>query len=339
MVPDGTLRPSLNAAKMQLLETREACARVGMLRVLEDFRTSSRVWGAIRRSDGLGAIDAAVDAISTAWGPQDGAGHVLVDQHVTALLNACTAWLQEVRDRKVTDRRGPSIRTLYWQAGFAWSCDYYAKQALRQIEWNNLLKMETCADEPVQLAAVHGHFYNDPAYTHANVPPGVAPANRLLRGDSRGPITITNSNGFQPRNINNRWLYNPWWLGNATGDTISTTTNQGLAIDAGPAAHKARTATPEGPLPPWLTDPVAGPLGNAVRRGYVYEIANIAGNAVRMTATLPGYEDMYLAIPMARLVNWWVVRADRHTYGPIPFPIPNAAPPAAAWSLGRRVLA
>jgi hypothetical protein len=330
MVPAVTLTPSLNAARGQTLETREACARLGMLGVLENFRNGSRVWGTNRRADGLGAIDAAVAAIRANWIAQGGADSALVDPHVTTLLNACTAWFQnrQVCGMRVTGWRESSIRTLYWQAGFAWSCDYYVQWALNQIAWNNLNNVETCADEPVPLAAVHGQFYNDAQYTHANVPPGVAPANRLLRGDSRGPITITNANGFQPRNINNRWNYNPWWLGNATGDTISTTTTQGLAIEAGPAAHRARTATPEGPLPPWL----AAALGGAVRRGYVYEIANIAGNAVRMTATLPGHEDMYLAIPLARLVNWWVVRADRHTYGPIPFPIPNAAPLAAAWS-------
>jgi hypothetical protein len=45
MVPAETLRQSLNAATMQLLETREVCANLGMLGVLEDFRTSSRVVG------------------------------------------------------------------------------------------------------------------------------------------------------------------------------------------------------------------------------------------------------------------------------------------------------
>jgi hypothetical protein len=338
MVPAETLQPSLNAAGMQLLERREACAILGMLGVLKDFRTSSRVWGAIRRSDGLGAIDAAVDAISRAWKPQDGAGHHPVDDHVTTLLNACTAWLQEVRDRKVTDRRAPSIRTLYWQAGFAWSCDYYVQRARRQVEWNNFNHVETSANEPVELAAVHGHFYNDQAYRHAKVPP----ANRLLRGDSRGPILIHQSNGFQPRNIDNRWDYKPWWLGNALGDTISTTTFENLAMEAAAAAFKSGTL--EGDLPQWLKDDV--PKGR--RRGYVYQIANITGDAVRMAEKGHGLEEVFLAIPMKCLVKCWVVDIERQTYGPIPLPIPNEPwqqgagwelQPQPAWSLLRQTLA
>ncbi len=227
----------------------------------------------------------------------------------------------------MTDRRGPSIRTLYWQAGFAWSCDYYVKQALRQIKWNNFNHVETCADEPVQLAAVHGHFYNDPAYTHANVPP----ANRLLRGDTRGPKLIDESNGFQPRNIDNRWDYKPWWLGNALGDTISTTTVERLAIEAGPFA---RGGTPEGDLPQWLLNNV--PEGR--RRGYVYQIANIEGNAVRMTEKDQGLEEVFLAIPMKRLVKCWVVDGQRFTYGPIPLPIPTEAWPLGAGWRRQRLL-
>jgi hypothetical protein len=337
MVPALTLTPSLNAANLQPLGTREDCARAGMLGVLNNFINGSRVWGTNRRADGLGGIDAAVAAIRANWTAQGGAGRALVDPHVTTLLNACTAWFQnrQVCGMRVTGWRESAIRTLYWQAGFAWSCDHYVQQALLHIAQNNGNNVETCADEPVQLAAVHGQFYNDAQYTHANVPPGAPPANRLLRGDSRGPVLITNSGGFQPRNIGNRWNYNPWWRGNATGDTISTTTTQALAIEAGPAAHATGAATPEGALPPWL----AAALGGGARRGYVYEIANIAGNAVRMTATNPGHEDVYLAIPMARLVNWWVVRGDRFTFGPIPFPIPGVAPVAAAWSLAARTLA
>jgi hypothetical protein len=147
-------------------------------------------------------------------------------------------------------------------------------------------------------------------------------------------MSILAANGFQPL-LTGRWTYAPWFDGNATGGTSSVTTQEDLAIEAGPAAHGTHTNSPEGNLPAWLDaaiQAVAG-VGYPARRGYVYEFGGL-GNAVstRVQEGAVGREQVFLALPAAIITNWWVVLMNRRTVGPFPFP-PGAAAPVAGVGL------
>jgi hypothetical protein len=137
-------------------------------------------------------------------------------------------------------------------------------------------------------------------------------------------VTVNAAAGFIPMNLTNRWLYEPWFAGNSTAGTISTTTTQSLAIDA-PGAAKALGYKFDPNPPTWL----AGFIGvqQAGLRGYVYAFGNIGvREAMRVSSQTAGVEEVYLAIPNAAISEWWVVLGDRRTVGPVTYPPAVNAP-------------
>lgn len=335
MVPQNILDPALQVGRLQPVNVRCDCSAAGMVNILNDFNTNSYNCFANRKLDGLGDIDRAVAAVRTAWA-NVGVGIVApVHLPVENLLVACRSWLEnrKVFGLRVTGWREAPINELYWQAAWSYSSLLYMIRAQTTINGNNIAGVATTVADP-GAAGYAGNPYQfmNSGYSHHAL---LAPA-RLVRGDTRGPLSIQAASGFQAMHLNNLANYSPWFSGNANHDTISITTDEAIAIDAGPAAH-ALGATPEGALPPWL----AGALGHGtVRRGYVYEFANIGNlNSTRMSTEPIGREHIFLGIPNACITNWWVVRGDRQTYGPIPYPPPPVAPPGAGWSGVARQLA
>ena len=332
MINPAVYNPALNVARLKSRDARTDCARIGMVGVIDAYRTNSvRAW-ANRKADGLGPIDGAVTALRANWQAQGGA--VLVnDPLVQAVLSACKGWLdgRKVAGMRVTGWREQSISELYWQTAWAYSCDNYAEQARQLVINNNAINAVTPVNAPVGIAAPQGSPYafagGYSGYMHEML------AGRVVRGDTRGPLSVQATNGFQSRMLNNRWAYAPWFAGNATGGTVSVTTNVATAIEAGPFA----IATGEGnidpaQIPAWLGNAVQAHSNQQVR-GFVYEFGGLAGvQSTRVAEGPTGRENIFLAIPAANVANWWAVLMNRQTVGPFPFP-PGPVAPAAGIGL------
>ncbi len=336
MIATPVWNPAIWAARVQPMNARTNCARIGMAQILNNYFQDSINCLANRRADGLAPIDQAAHALTAAW-PGAGPLSALIDARVTAVLNACSSWLTNRRflGFRVTGWREAAIAALYWQTAWCYSCDNYARRAILAIGVNNGLNVATTATEPVPVAQLIGNPYQfaGSGYAHQNVP-------GLLRGDSRGPDTIANvSNGFQPRTVI-YGAYQPWFDGHNTA-TPSTTNDQQLAINAAKAAA-GPGGSPAGILPAWLNGVLTGlaPLG-ANRRGFVYELGNLGAlNSTRLLAAPLGREHIFLAIPPAAITRWWVVLSNSHTVGPFPFPAAALAPAmGVAYSGNPNVLA
>jgi hypothetical protein len=331
MVPAPVFVPALQAGRLMPSGERNDCALLGMKDVLDEFRTNSMTCCANRRADGLGPIDQAVALLDAGWQANNGFA-VANDADVEALLRACRAWdiKRRVCGMRVTGWRWAPIRELYWKVAWCYSCDNYAQQALAALPGNNAANNPTTLLDPVLQNAPEGNPYDFPnsGYVHA------AMAQPVLRGDTRGPLSILAANGFQPANTG-RWTYKPWFDGDATGGTPSVTSDEALAINA---ARGAR-GSPEGTLPLWLDGAIQGVAGgqNMRRGGYVYELGNI-GNAISTRVGPVGVEHVFLAIPAQCITRWWVVLA-RCTVGPFPFPAGAVAPNVVNASQGKDQLA
>jgi hypothetical protein len=329
MIPAPVFTPALQAGRVMDEDTRATCARTGMIGVLDEFATNSRVWGTSRWADGLSGIDQAAALVRAGWVLNDGFGPNN-DACVGALLTACANWL---RQRKcccirITKWREAAILELYWRVAWCYSCDNYVKRARHLIQnlAQNVAAPVTLTD-PANPANTEGNPYvfAGSGYHHGPMPTAVA-----LRGDTRDPATI-GQDGFQPIDLG-RWTYQPWFAGSATGTTPSITDQQALAIEA-PCGAKGY---PPGPAPAWLAATILLVVGNATQvRGYVYELGNL-GNAASARLILdqnglpatPGEEHVFLAIPSACITRWWAVLSQphRHTIGPFPFPAQANAP-------------
>lgn len=293
-----------------------------MTGALNTFATNSRTWWANRRADGIRPIDQAIAVVQANWQLNNGFS-AQNDACVGNLLSACARWLahRRVLGLRVTGWREEPIRELYWQVAWCYSCDNYVQQALQQI--GNIGNNPITLTDPVNPGSVEGnpYAYNNSGFTHA----AMAQPPRILRGDTRGPDDIDQAHGFLPINTG-RWAYDPWFAGSASGTTPSVTTQEDLAIEAGPAARAKKW--PVGNSPAWL----AGIIQNLTQANppvyaFVYEFGQL-GNALsaRVTATQVGKEHVFLAIPAACITNWWAVLPNRHTVGPFPFPAGAVAP-------------
>ena len=330
--------PAIQIARMKPRDQRTDCARSGMVGALTAFQTNSVRWGANRKADGLGPIDQAVAFLRNNWVAQGGAGPVN-DGAVTTVLTTCKNWLEgrKVFGMRTTGWREASIAELYWRTAWCYCCDNYVQRALQQLGVNNAAGNPTTVTGPVAGAAPVGTPYQflNSGYSHHSLPQPP----RVLRGDSRGPLSIQGANGFQPL-MNGRWTYAPWFDGNATGGTQSVTTQEALAIEAGPASHATHTNAPEGQLPAWLAGVLQNATGqnNPQRRGYVYHFGNL-GNAMssRVEDGAIGTEHIFLALPATLITSWWVVLVNRQTVGPFPFPPGAVAPPAVNLSAPRQL--
>lgn len=333
MIANNIYNPALQIAKSQIADVRTTWARNGMQTVLLTFKNESKKRWANRKADGLGPIDLAVDQVIRSW-PNGGAGNATVDPHVKSLLTACKHWIdnRKVFGARITGWREAAIKDLYWRVAWCYFTDSYVQQALAHLNNNNTAGVPTAVTEPTALGYAFGPYqFTNSGFTHhiqAAIP-------RILRGDSRGPASIIASDGFQPRNLGNRWSYAPWFNGHAMGDTISTTNREHLAIEAGPSSFSRGDNSPEGNLPAWLVPLLDG----ANRRGFVYEFNIGAKNGTRVQGTAAGLEEIYLGLPADAISNWWVIRVDRSTFGPIPFPPPAVAPANMGWSASKRTLA
>ena len=334
MIVATTWNPAIAAAQARTLDERTECARDGMLAIIDEFFTTSAVCWANRRADGLGAIDTTGRSVRTGW--QAGPG-LARNTQVTALLNACREWLdgRRVFGSRVTGWREASIETLYWKVAWCYRCDAYRRDAHARVVANNALNAATPVQSPVVPPA--GSPYSTADYTHAVL------QGFVLRGDTRGPWSIIESAGFQPRNLLTLDAYAPWFTGHATGDTISTTLLQALAMNAGTVQVGA---SPAGDLAPWFTALVAalpaGPAG-VVRtvRGFVYEMDAGQSASTRMTNVLFGTEHVFLSLPAALIQRWWAIFMDGHSYGPfvVVANVPAVGPVVPKVSAARAVLA
>jgi len=300
------------------MEARAECARQGMVGVLDTFMSESARTFANRKADGLNPIDSAVAALKGAWDVEGGAG-AKTGLKVQALLKACADWRDERKflGARVTGWRAPSVKKLYWQVAWSYSCDNYAKKArllaLACKESGQLV----CTKDPVASTDALGNPYDyvgASGYAHPKWqrrPP-------LLRGDTRGPSVINEAGGFLPRDVESAAAYKPWFAGHSTGHTISTTEQETLAIDACPAAKAKKIATKPGNLPAWV---------NVELIGFVYELGGLENShATHRQRDSVGLEHIFIAIPKSCITRWWVVMPDRRTIGPVPFPVPTEMP-------------
>lgn len=329
MIAALTYDPAFQMAQAQPQGVRTDAARRGMIGALDVWAAESPRFGANRKADGLGPIDTAVALVRANWVANLGAS-LANDAAVTALLDACADWLRERKffGMRVTGWREQAIAQLHWQAAWAYCCDNYVQQAIALVAGNNLLGAASSIPTAVGVGTAVGSPYQfaNSGYIHQALPQA------LLRGDTRDPQTIAASNGFQARNLGGRWTLQPWFSGNATGDTTSTTTGAALAIEAGPAAQAL--GSPVGPGPAWL----AAALNNQRVRGYVYEM-QLAPPAMstRVATQNLGVEEVFLALPAAAINRWWAVINGRITVGPFPFPPGLAAPLVVNVSAARQL--
>jgi hypothetical protein len=331
MIPAPVFVPALQAGRLMPSWERTDCARIGMENVLDEFRVNSISCWAHRGADGLGPIDQAVAQVDAGWQANNGFA-AANDADVEALLRACRTWdiKRRVCGMRVTGWRWAPIRELYWKVAWCYSCDNYVQQALAALAGNNAANNPTTLLDPVQQNAPEGNPYDFPNSDYVNA----AMVQPVLRGDTRGPLSILAANGFQPADTG-RWTYAPWFVGDATGGTPSVTANEALAINAAGGAQ----GSPEGNLPAWLVGAIQGAAGNQnlTRRGYVYQLGNL-GNAISTRVGPVGEEHVFLAIPAQCITRWWVL-LNHCTVGPFPFPAGGAAPIAINVSQRRDQLA
>ncbi len=301
----------INIARNQTRTERFTAAVRGMRGCITDYFTESPRWWANRSADGLTPIDNAAHAVDNGWVGWGGAG-AASDAAVTTLLQACNHWLttRNMCGIRITGWREAHIHKLYWQTAWCYSCDNYAAHAMLTVAANNAGGIATVTQDPVAAAAAVGNPYdfNLSGYIHQPLAPA-----RVLRGDSRDPAAILLANGFQPVNLASRWLYKPWFDGNALDDTKSVTTDAALAIEAGPAAHA-------------LHHPIVGGTGMA-RGGTAsanWVLARRAGTCTSSTpprccrrvwvGTPVGTEHIFLASTrFGAIINWWFVLINRST--------------------------
>jgi hypothetical protein len=329
MIAPADWNTPMNIARNQTRTDRFNAAVRGMRGCIADYFAESPRWWANRSADGLTPIDNAAHAVDNGWVGWGGAG-AASDAAVTTLLQACNHWLttRNLCGIRITGWREAHIHKLYWQTAWCYSCDNYAAQAMLTVAANNAGGNATVTQDPVAAAAAVGNPYDFNLCGYVHQP--LAPA-RVLRGDSRDPAAILLANGFQPVNLASRWLYKPWFDGNALDDTKSVTTVAALAIEAGPAAH--RIGYPIGAGPAWLAAEQLR-LNVGPPRGYVYEFNAGALQSTRLLGTPLGTEHIFLALPAGSIINWWFVQPDRSTVGPYPFPDPGHAPGVPAVPLG-----
>lgn len=319
MILAATYDPAIQTAQTQTQVVRTDAARRGMIGALDVWAAESPRFGANRKADGLGPIDTAVALVRANWVANLGAS-LANDAAVTALLNACAGWMHErqVCGIRVTGWREQAIVQLHWQAAWAYCCDNYVQQAIALVAANNHGGFASSITSAVGVGTAVGSPYQfaNSGYVHQALPQA------LLRGDTRSPQMIAASDGFQARNLGGRWTLQPWFSGNASGDTTSTTTGPALAIEAGPAAQAL--GSPVGAGPAWL----AAAVNNQRVRGYVYEMQLAPPSMSTRVATQNlGVEEVFLALPAAVINRWWAVIGGRITVGPFPFP-PGAGAPA-----------
>ena len=68
-------------------------------------------------------------------------------------------------------------------------------------------------------------------------------------------------------------------------------------------------------LPAWFPAMVTG--DNI--RGFVYTFNLGTTEATRVTGEPLGREHIYLGLPNQSIAQWWAVRADKRTFGPLPY--------------------
>jgi hypothetical protein len=329
MIAAGIFGPPLMMGRGKTPVQRADVARMGMLGVLTQWAQDSPVTLANRKADGLGPIDQAVAAIRMNWVARNGAG-ALNDGDVGALLTACQNWLsgRKLFGLRITGWRESAVSDLYWSAAWAYSCDNFAQQAVLRITNNTATGDPTGTPDPVPFASLVGNPYEFPGSGYVQTAYAGGPAALLYRGDARRPDAIAADGGFMPMDLNNRWQYAPWFAGNSTSGTISTTTDVALTINAVGAAHARRedrqvgqggALVATGTHPAWM-DAALGLVGsnaNAIR-GYIYEFGNIPVGAThtRMTAQGAGVEEVWLALPTACISRCWAVMTGNRTFGP-----------------------
>lgn len=286
-----------------------------MVQVLTNYLMTSAGMLYPRPLDGMRALDVAATQLRTEWHTNEPARF---EPCIATLLDACVAWLADPT-RHGFARREVSIRTLYWQVAWAYLCKLYAWHAWDRLEPNNDAHVTTSAVAlPLPPKGSPYHFPGTPYLREVHP--------LVYRGDTRGPVAIRASNGFQPKNLASRHNYGPWFDGHATGDTISMTNSDRLAINATGAAKATGAArqreggTNEGEVPAWLNQLVPS------RKGWVYEVAPGPG----IEAIVLGNERrelVYLAIPVQRVVRWWAVLQNNTTFGPFTYAdIDNGGP-------------
>jgi hypothetical protein len=135
--------------------------------------------------------------------------------------------------------------------------------------------------------------------------------------------------------------YGPWFDGHNGGDTISLTTDENLAVNAGTASKNKNSAMDD--VPAWMHGLLPPNSGHDVLQdsqtdrivAFVYEIQRVDTKlSVSMThnnKTQDGKkikdEETWLAIPNKCIKQWWAVHKDHHTFGPLPFgPATQQAP-------------
>lgn len=324
MVQATVLNPAITAAKLKDLEKRMDCATKGVSGVLSDFRTNSKVFGTNRKADGVGPIDTAVEELSRRWNPT---AALAVSDPVEKVLKACAAWTSSRRSGviKITGWRQDSIDTLYWETAWAYACQVFANEALDAVVQGNGTGDVTTIDE------VSG---TDPAgfnpYKHgteyAHLRDAFQAMGIIYRGDTRGPAEILKANGFQARRLLDPTEYKPYFKGHAMGDTISTTDQQNLSINAVSAAHARGEASALGAVPKWIEDAIKDAGGQPRIRGFVYGINPGNHNATRVGDQPAGREEVFLAIPNGSISRIWAVLSATESVGPFPFPAPDTKP-------------
>jgi hypothetical protein len=251
------------------------------------------------------------------------------------LLAACAAWLagRRVFGMRVTGWRETAIETLYWQVAWAYTSDHYRRQARAQIAADAAAGNVTTTLAPMPPGAAGGNPFQFAASGYVHQPTG--PLGVLVRGSTRSPQSIHAGGGFYPVNLAGRWTFEPYFDGSSTGDTPNATIHPDLAIEACSFAH-AVGATRDTNVAPWMT--TAWGTGE---RGYVYELGNLPANTMctRVAEQVAGREVIFLGIPAAMITRWWVVMANRTTFGPFVFPAPAAAPAAIGGPSAARTLA
>lgn len=329
-------------ARVQPTNARTQCSSEGMQQILTDFMAFSAVPGAFRRLAGIRTLDTAVANLRRSWPVAAAAAFPVwmnVDPHVEAVLRASRAWLDAGHSRGGAVQRAPAVRTLYWKVAWSYCSAHYAEDACTTIGHNGLVNA-TSAREIALPNSAFGNWYEFPngaIFTHRAPPAGVGAA-PLLRGDTRSPtqlLAVPVCAGFGAQHIGHFANYQPWFNGNANTDTISTTNDQALAIQAGPAARAL--GNPVGPMPPGF----ANFTGNNAPRGYVYELNVGARTGIEVLNSPPYRESVFLTIPRNCITRWWVVRADRHTHGPhVYHPLPaGPVDGSVGWSAAPSVLA
>lgn len=318
MITAATFTPALQIAQLKPLAQRTQIGLQGMVGVLDEYLNSNPGWWANRWADGLGDLDGVVTQLRAAWiaNGNNAPAWGVVDPLVDGVLNACTQWLSNRKwdwaHIRITKWRKQAVTDLYWKTAWAYSCGKFAADCQISIPTNNTAGTITSTRTPVNPGATQGNPYafGNGEYTYDGANNFTT---RAVRGDSRGPLSIWGSDGFQAMHLNNFSQYKPFFSGNANHDTISVTCSESIAINA--ATNRRFGNTAAGNLPAWFPAMVTG--DNI--RGFVYTFNLGTTEATRVTGEPLGREHIYLGLPNQSIAQWWAVRADKRTFGPLPY--------------------